>query len=165
MTSSNIISLWRVSSIVFAMPFSYFINIFLNIFDGNFFVVCRRFLKWIPLNASITQIQELLHNYPKFAKAVGSAARLESFNALTGFFLTILPSGKYKLIYFLASAIGVDSISRVEGLNSRALYMLRPNAGQRRLLGFKPTVRGVAKNPVDHPHGGRTKTIKFPRTP
>jgi large subunit ribosomal protein L2 len=22
----------------------------------------------------------------------------------------------------------------------------------------RPTVRGVAKNPVDHPHGGRTKT-------
>ena len=24
--------------------------------------------------------------------------------------------------------------------------------------GFKPKVRGVARNPVDHPHGGRTKT-------
>mgnify|MGYP003338552449 CR=1 FL=1 len=27
-------------------------------------------------------------------------------------------------------------------------------AGQKILLGFKPKVRGVAKNPVDHPHGG-----------
>jgi len=27
-------------------------------------------------------------------------------------------------------------------------------AGQKRLLGFKPKVRGVAKNPIDHPHGG-----------
>jgi len=24
--------------------------------------------------------------------------------------------------------------------------------------GIKPKVRGVARNPVDHPHGGRTKT-------
>lgn len=39
------------------------------------------------------------------------------------------------------------------------------SAGRARLLGFKPTVRGVAKNPVDHPHGGTTKSIKFPRTP
>lgn len=28
------------------------------------------------------------------------------------------------------------------------------NAGQMRRLGWKPSVRGVAKNPIDHPHGG-----------
>jgi len=27
-------------------------------------------------------------------------------------------------------------------------------AGKNRGLGFKPKVRGVAKNPCDHPHGG-----------
>jgi large subunit ribosomal protein L2 len=27
-------------------------------------------------------------------------------------------------------------------------------AGKVRLLGFRPTVRGIAKNPCDHPHGG-----------
>ena len=27
-------------------------------------------------------------------------------------------------------------------------------AGRRRWLGFRPSVRGVAMNPVDHPHGG-----------
>jgi large subunit ribosomal protein L2 len=26
-------------------------------------------------------------------------------------------------------------------------------------------VRGVAMNPVDHPHGGRTKAIRYQRTP
>jgi large subunit ribosomal protein L2 len=31
-------------------------------------------------------------------------------------------------------------------------------AGTRILSGKKPKVRGVARNPVDHPHGGRTKT-------
>jgi large subunit ribosomal protein L2 len=31
--------------------------------------------------------------------------------------------------------------------------------------GFRPTVRGVAKNPVDHPHGGRTKSNSPERTP
>jgi large subunit ribosomal protein L2 len=30
-------------------------------------------------------------------------------------------------------------------------------AGRNRNLGIRPTVRGVAMNPVDHPHGGRTK--------
>ena len=28
------------------------------------------------------------------------------------------------------------------------------NAGTNRRLGIRPTVRGVAMNPVDHPHGG-----------
>jgi len=27
-------------------------------------------------------------------------------------------------------------------------------AGRNRLLGVRPTVRGVAMNPIDHPHGG-----------
>lgn len=29
----------------------------------------------------------------------------------------------------------------------------------------KPSVRGIAKNPTDHPHGGRTNTIRSPQTP
>jgi large subunit ribosomal protein L2 len=29
-------------------------------------------------------------------------------------------------------------------------------AGKNRLLGKRPSVRGIAMNPVDHPHGGRT---------
>lgn len=31
-------------------------------------------------------------------------------------------------------------------------------AGNLKIIGKKSKVRGVAKNPVDHPHGGRTKT-------
>jgi len=31
-------------------------------------------------------------------------------------------------------------------------------AGCLKYIGKKPKVRGVARNPVDHPHGGRTKT-------
>lgn len=35
--------------------------------------------------------------------------------------------------------------------------IIKGKAGRNRLLGFRPHVRGVAMNPVDHPHGGRTK--------
>jgi large subunit ribosomal protein L2 len=41
-------------------------------------------------------------------------------------------------------------------------------AGRRRWLGWRPTVRGVAMNPVDHPHGGgegRTSGGRHPVTP
>jgi len=44
------------------------------------------------------------------------------------------------------------TIGRVSNKQSRYLIFLR--AGQRRNLGFRPKVRGVAKNPSDHPHGG-----------
>jgi len=35
-------------------------------------------------------------------------------------------------------------------------FIVIGKAGRNRLLGIKPTVRGIAKNPVDHPHGGRS---------
>ena len=42
-------------------------------------------------------------------------------------------------------------------------------AGRSRLMGRRPTVRGSAMNPVDHPHGGgegRTGIgLKYPKTP
>ena len=38
-------------------------------------------------------------------------------------------------------------------------------AGRNIQLGYKSSVRGVAMNPVDHPHGGRTKTNSPERTP
>ena len=41
-------------------------------------------------------------------------------------------------------------------------------AGRKRWLGFRPKVRGVAMNPIDHPHGGgegRTSGGRHPSTP
>lgn len=41
-------------------------------------------------------------------------------------------------------------------------------AGNKRKLGFRPTVRGVAMNPIDHPHGGgegRTSGGRHPVSP
>jgi large subunit ribosomal protein L2 len=46
-----------------------------------------------------------------------------------------------------------------------SLYCLNGKAGYWRSFGLKSLVRGVAMNPVDHPHGGRTKSVKYPRTP
>ena len=38
-------------------------------------------------------------------------------------------------------------------------------AGKNRLRGKRPSVRGIAMNPVDHPHGGRTNGGMLPVTP
>jgi ribosomal protein L2 len=37
--------------------------------------------------------------------------------------------------------------------------------GIKDLVVMAPTVRGVAMNAIDHPHGGKTKSIKYPKTP
>ena len=47
-------------------------------------------------------------------------------------------------------------------------YLKRWTAGKSRQIGKRPSVRGVAKNPVDHPHGGgegKTSPGKSPVTP
>jgi large subunit ribosomal protein L2 len=46
--------------------------------------------------------------------------------------------------------------------------IVKGNAGRNRWLGKRPKVRGVAMNPIDHPHGGgegRTSGGGHPRTP
>jgi large subunit ribosomal protein L2 len=62
--------------------------------------------------------------------------------------LVKLRSGSLKKInYFCIATVG-----KIMNFN---YYLNRhKNAGFTRLQGFRPSVRGVAMNPVDHPHGG-----------
>ena len=61
-----------------------------------------------------------------------------------------LPSGKYISMSVNAFAtIGTSA-------NTNSNLKIKGKAGKNRLLGIRPTVRGIAMNPVDHPHGGRT---------
>jgi large subunit ribosomal protein L2 len=60
-------------------------------------------------------------------------------------------------IYSLA-AFGAVSLSDKK-------HTTNTKAGHLKVYGKKSIVRGVAMNPVDHPHGGRTKSIRYPRTP
>lgn len=65
-----------------------------------------------------------------------------------------LPSGQLRSIDIRCRAT-LGTVSNVEH-DSQKLF----KAGQNRWRGFRPTVRGVAMNPIDHPHGGgegRTK--------
>jgi large subunit ribosomal protein L2 len=53
------------------------------------------------------------------------------------------------------------------GYVSNILHNLQrvPKAGKNRVLGIRPTVRGVAMNPCDHPHGGGNGKTSPPRAP
>ena len=59
-----------------------------------------------------------------------------------------LPSGEVRL--FSASCMGKPLVK----LAILTTNMRLGKAGRRRNLGWRPSVRGKAMNPVDHPHGG-----------
>lgn len=90
----------------------------------------------------------------QYARAAGTYCQLvekfEDYNLA----LIKLPTGTNKIIS-LESCV-------VLGRNSNIMnkFSVFGKAGIRRRAGFKPIVRGVARNPVDHPNGGRTKTNK-----
>jgi hypothetical protein len=50
-------------------------------------------------------------------------------------------------------------------LNTSSFIPKELRGGDMYRFGQRPKVRGVAMNPVDHPHGGRTKSIRLPKTP
>lgn len=64
--------------------------------------------------------------------------------------LVKMPSGSIKSFNSNSFAT-IGSVS-----NSQQNLVMIGKAGRNRLRGIRPTVRGVAMNPVDHPHGGRT---------
>ena len=70
-----------------------------------------------------------------------------------------MPSGKFLMVPSTSYA--------TVGINSNLLhkYSVLGKAGKNRLRSRRPIVRGIAMNPVDHPHGGRTNGGRTSVTP
>jgi large subunit ribosomal protein L2 len=62
-----------------------------------------------------------------------------------------LPSGKFRFFKLGSFATFGKVAENVRSFEKRSLLL---KAGQVRHLGSRPVVRGVAINPIDHPHGG-----------
>jgi len=105
----------------------------------------------------------LIEIYPgrgaQYCRSSGTSSRIIKFDTSLNTALIQLPSKVKKIISYYCVAF----LGRV-ALRSKK-YCTSNRAGYWRNFGFKPIVRGVAMNPVDHPHGGRTKSVKYPRTP
>lgn len=95
----------------------------------------------------------------QYIKSSGSVGILIRINRMTHTGLIKLPSGVKKLFsLYTIVAVGAVSLGIKKKLSNN-------KSGFWRSFGVKSIVRGVARNPIDHPHGGRTKSIKYPRTP
>jgi large subunit ribosomal protein L2 len=70
-----------------------------------------------------------------------------------------LKSGEHRLIHKDCRVV-LGVVSNIYNNQDKLI-----KAGQSRLLGIRPNVRGRAMNPVDHPHGGRTNGGIAPKTP
>lgn len=95
----------------------------------------------------------------QYVRSAGCSARVISTDNSQHSALVKLPSGVRK--YFSLHSIVLPGASALK--LKRKLRITK--SGFWRSYGVKPIVRGVARNPVDHPHGGRTKAIRYPRTP
>ena len=117
-------------------------------------------LKDIPLGTNIHCVELKPMKGAQLARSAGTSAKLV---AKEGIYTTLrLQSGETrKVLWECRATLGV--VSNQEN-NLKSLG----KAGAKRWRGVRPTVRGVAMNPVDHPHGGgegRTSGGRHPSTP
>lgn len=82
-----------------------------------------------------------------FSRSAGSSSTLLSKES-NGYALIKLSSGEIRLVSILSMA----TIGQPSNIDFKNIYSGK--AGRTRWLGRRPVVRGVAMNPVDHPHGG-----------
>jgi large subunit ribosomal protein L2 len=86
--------------------------------------------------------------FAKFARAAGTYCQIIQKQKTK--VQIRLPSGKF----ILTKADLFATFGRVSNIKYNLTILGK--AGRNRLKGVRPCVRGIAMNPVDHPHGGRT---------
>jgi large subunit ribosomal protein L2 len=117
-------------------------------------------LKNIPVGFIVHNVEILPGTGGKLVRSAGASAQI--MGKSDGFATLKMPSKEVRLI-------SLDCWATV-GVLSNAEYknISWGKAGRTRHRGFRPTVRGMAMNPIDHPHGGgegRSKSGSHPRTP
>ena len=114
----------------------------------------------MPVGTIIHNIEMKAGKGGQIARAAGNYAQLVGKDA--GYALLRLSSGEQRMVRAECMAT-IGAVSNSDNQNTNL-----GKAGRKRWLGIRPTVRGVAMNPVDHPHGGgegRTSGGRHPVTP
>ncbi|HUW69574.1 MAG TPA: 50S ribosomal protein L2 [bacterium] len=117
-------------------------------------------LENIPVGFTIHNVELNLGKGAQMARSAGAGAMIVGSD---GDYVTVkLPSNELRLVFKKCIAT-IGGVGNEDHMNERY-----GKAGRVRWLGKRPRVRGVAMNPVDHPHGGgegRGKGYKQPVTP
>jgi large subunit ribosomal protein L2 len=117
-------------------------------------------LKNIPTGTTIHNIELERGRGGQLVRGAGTGAQLMAKEG--NYALLRLPSGEQRYVNILCMAT-IGQVGNVDHENVRI-----GKAGRSRHMGRRPTVRGSAMNPVDHPHGGgegRAPIGGQPKTP
>lgn len=114
--------------------------------EGSFNVGCCMRIKSMPLGSVIHNIELYPGRGGQLVRSAGLSAQLMAKS--TGYVTLKMPSGEVRMVNencraTFGAVSNPERNLRVEG-----------KAGRSRWKGIRPTVRGTAMNPVDHPHGG-----------
>ena len=114
----------------------------------------------MPVGTIVHNVELKIGKGGQLARSAGTYAQLVGKDA--GYAQIKLNSGELRLVPGECLAT-VGAVSNPDNQN-----IVIGKAGRQRWLGRRPVVRGVAMNPVDHPHGGgegRTSGGRHPVTP
>ncbi|MCY4414137.1 MAG: 50S ribosomal protein L2 [Alphaproteobacteria bacterium] len=117
-------------------------------------------LRYIPVGLLVHAVEIRAGAGGKMARSAGTYAQFVGKDA--GYAQLRLSSGELRMVP-LACMATVGSVSNPDKRNTTV-----GKAGRSRWLGRRPSVRGVAMNPIDHPHGGgegRTSGGRHPVSP
>ena len=107
---------------------------------------CCMTLKSIPLGISVHNVEMRPGSGGKLVRSAGLSAQIIA--KTSGYVTLKMPSGEFRMLNEMCRAT-VGEVS-----NADHNLCVDGKAGRRRWKGIRPTVRGTAMNPVDHPHGG-----------
>jgi large subunit ribosomal protein L2 len=103
-------------------------------------------LRVIPSGVLVHNIETKIGKGGQIVRSAGTSAKIMGRDG--SYTLVRLPSGEVRKIHENCSAtIGIVS-------NGEHKNRVIGKAGRSRWMGLRPKVRGVAMNPIDHPHGG-----------
>jgi large subunit ribosomal protein L2 len=105
-------------------------------------------LKNIPVGTIVHNVEMKPEAGGKLARAAGTFVQLVGRD--TDYALLRLGSGEVRRVHLECLAT-IGAVSNPDQQN-----IVIGKAGRSRWLGVRPVTRGIAMNPVDHPHGGRT---------
>lgn len=114
-------------------------------------------LRSIPVGTIIHNVEIKPGKGGQLARSAGAYAQL--VGRATGYAQIKLNSGELRMVRAECMAT-IGAVSNQDHANT-----VIGKAGRARWLGKKPCTRGIAMNPVDHPHGGRTNGGRHPSTP
>lgn len=114
----------------------------------------------MPIGTIVHNVEMKIGKGGQIARSAGTYAQLAGRDS--GYALLKLSSGETRMIHADCMAT-VGAVSNPDNGNTKL-----GKAGRKRWIGKRPQVRGVAMNPIDHPHGGgegRTSGGRHPVTP